>query len=38
VGPDHPDVGTSLNNLALLYRATNREREAWKLEQRAKLV
>ena len=35
VGPDHPDVATSLNNLALLYRAMNRDDEAEPLEQRA---
>lgn len=35
VGPNHPDVATSLNNLALLYRATNRVAEAEKLEERA---
>ena len=35
VGPDHPDVSTSLNNLSLLYRATNRSYEAAKLEARA---
>ena len=35
VGPDHPDVATSLNNLAGLCRATNRDDEAEPLEQRA---
>ncbi len=35
VGPDHPDVATSLNNLAELYRAMNRDDEAEPLEQRA---
>ena len=34
-GPDHPDVATSLENMALLFRATNRKQEAEKLEQRA---
>jgi tetratricopeptide (TPR) repeat protein len=37
LGPDHPCVtdGLSLNNLADLYRATDREAEAEKLEKRA---
>ena len=35
VGPNHPDVATSLNNLAALYRATKRDEEAATLEQRA---
>ena len=35
VGPDHPDFATSLNNLAGLYRAMNRDDEAAPLEQRA---
>ena len=35
LGPDHPDVALSLNNLAGLYRVTKREKEAEKLEQRA---
>ena len=26
VGPNHPDVATSLENLAVLYRATNRDK------------
>ena len=34
VGPDHPDVATSLNNLAALYRATGRNLEAQELENR----
>ena len=34
VGPDHPSVATSLNNLALLYRATGRNLEAQELENR----
>lgn len=33
--PDHPDVATSLENLAKLYRATQRNEEAGELEQRA---
>ena len=35
LGPDHPDVATSLNNLAKLLRETNRAKEAEDLEQRA---
>ena len=35
VGPDHSDVAASLNNLAGLYRAMNRDDEAELLEQRA---
>ncbi len=35
VGPNHPSVATILNNLAGLYRATKRDREAEKLERRA---
>ncbi len=35
LGPDHPDVATSLENLAALYRATKRDEEAETLEQRA---
>ncbi|MGB9591741.1 MAG: tetratricopeptide repeat protein [Candidatus Kryptoniota bacterium] len=35
VGPDHPDVATTLENLARLYRATNRNAEAKALERRA---
>jgi tetratricopeptide (TPR) repeat protein len=35
VGPDHPDVATSLENLAVLYRACKRNAEAEALEQRA---
>ena len=35
LGPDHPSVATSLENLAGLYRATNRDKEAETLEQRA---
>jgi tetratricopeptide (TPR) repeat protein len=34
-GPDHPDVATDLNNLALLLRATNRLSEAEPLYRRA---
>ena len=35
LGPDHPNIAASLNNLAELYRATERIDEAEKLEQRA---
>ena len=34
-GPDHPDVGTSLNNLAELYRAQGRYAEAEPLSKRS---
>ena len=35
VGLNHPDVATSLNNLAALYRATNRDEDSETLKQRA---
>jgi tetratricopeptide (TPR) repeat protein len=35
LGPDHPDVATSLNNLAALYRAQGHYEEAAPLYQRA---
>jgi len=35
VGPDYPDVATSLENLAILYRKTGRGQESAPLEQRA---
>ena len=35
LGPDHPDVATSLNNLALLYKAQGKYVEAEPLYQRA---
>jgi tetratricopeptide (TPR) repeat protein len=35
VGPDHPDVATSLENLAALYRATKRDAKALALEKQA---
>ena len=35
LGPEHPDVATSLNNLAVLYRAQGRYAEAEPLYQRA---
>jgi len=34
-GPDHPEVATSLTNLAALYRATERAPAADALEKRA---
>ena len=38
VGPDHPSVATSLNNLAGIYRAMGRDDEAEPLEQRASRI
>ena len=38
VGPDHPDVATSLKNLAALYRKTGREKEAELLKKRAAAI
>jgi len=35
LGPDHPDVATSLENMGALYRATKRKKEAKELEARA---
>src|SRR5262245_2253737 len=35
LGPDHPEVGTTLNNLAALYRAQGRYAEAEPLYQRS---
>ena len=35
LGPEHPDVAISLNNLALLYRAQGRYAEAEPLLKRA---
>ena len=35
LGPDHPNVGTSLNNLALLYQAQGRYSEAEPLYKRS---
>ena len=35
LGPDHPDVGTSLNNLAVLYQAQGRYAEAEPLYKRS---
>lgn len=34
-GPNHPDVATSLNNLAELYKAQGRYRQAEQLNKRA---
>ncbi len=38
LGPEHPDVGRSLNNLAELLRETGRGAEANKMETRAKEI
>ena len=38
LGPDHPDVGTSLNNLAELYRDQGRYAEAEPLYKRASAI
>jgi hypothetical protein len=38
LGPDHPNVATTLEIMVDLYRATNRENEAMKLEKRAKNI
>ena len=35
LGPDHPDVATSLNNLAVLYQAMGRYAEAEPLYRRS---
>jgi tetratricopeptide (TPR) repeat protein len=37
-GPDHPDVALTLENLAELYKATNRLTEAEALEKRAEAI
>ena len=34
-GPDHPDVATALNNLALLYQSQGRSAEAEPLYRRS---
>ncbi len=38
LGPEHPDVATSLENYAALLRATGRSAEAGKMEARAKEI
>jgi len=38
IAPDHPDVATSLENLAALYSATNRMKEAEVFEKRAAAI
>ena len=38
LGPEHPDVATSLENYAKLLRKTDREAEAAKKEARAKAI
>jgi len=38
LGPNHPDVAQSLGNMATLYRATKRDKEALELEKRAERI
>lgn len=38
LGPDHPSVAQSLENMAVLYRKTGREKAAENLEQRAAAI
>ena len=38
LGPDHPDVATSLENVAVLYRKTGREKAVEELEKRAAAI
>jgi len=38
LGPDHPDVATSLHNLAALSQDTRREEDAKRLEQRIERI
>jgi len=38
LGPDHPNVATSLENMAALYRKSGREKEAEALEKRAAAI
>jgi hypothetical protein len=38
LGPDHPDVATTLEGLVLLYRLTNRTAEADALDKRAREI
>ncbi|MDP3027902.1 MAG: tetratricopeptide repeat protein [Deltaproteobacteria bacterium] len=38
LGPDHPSVATSLENMAVLYRKTGREKAAEALEKRAAAI
>ena len=38
LGPNHPNVALSLENIAALYRATNRAAEADKLEKRVERI
>jgi tetratricopeptide (TPR) repeat protein len=38
LGPDHPNVGTTLNNLAELYRAQGHDAEAEPLKKRAQAI
>ncbi|MEE8509837.1 MAG: tetratricopeptide repeat protein [candidate division NC10 bacterium] len=36
LGPDHPDVATTLENMAKLYNEIGKKHEARRLEERAK--
>jgi Tfp pilus assembly protein PilF len=38
LGPEHPAVATSLENMAVLFRKTGREKEAKALEKRAAAI
>jgi hypothetical protein len=38
LGPNHPNVAQSLNNLAVLYKAMDRSKEAQALAQRAEEI
>ena len=38
LGPDHPDVATSLEIMAVVYRRTGREKEAEAQEKRAAAI
>ncbi len=38
LGPDHPDIATTLEKYALLLRATGNEADAGPLEARARII
>ena len=38
MGPEHPDVAATLENYANLLRKTDRNEEAEKLEERARVI
>ena len=38
LGPDHPSVATSIENLSAFYRAMKRDKEAETLERRAACI